>query len=114
MLKDNINIDYEKYTSEFIDQAQSQLNEMLNDIKEEYRPTAEQVANEMVETYKKISELSPGEEQERLKNNLAHLKASLEHFEASIQIKLYDRIIKICEVAADIAIKAAISALIAL
>ena len=109
---DNITIDQEKYTAEFMSQAQAELSKLLSDLKEEYQPAAEQVGKEIIATYKKIYDLSPGEERDRLQDNLKHLKAALEHFEATIEIKLYDRIIKICEIAADIAIKAAVSSLI--
>ena len=108
----NLTIDQEKYAAEFTKEAQAELKTLLSKLKEEYQPTAEQIGKEIIATYKEISDLPPGKEQDRLQGNLNHLKAALEHFEATIKIALYDRIINICEIAADIAIKAAVSSLI--
>ena len=110
----NITLDENKYGNEFNFRVKLEINNLLAEIKEEYKEDAERLALEIVKTYKEISRLEPGEEQDALKENMNHLQAAMTHFESIIEIKLYKKVVKICEIAADIAIKIAIASILAL
>ena len=110
----NFKINQGTYEAEFMLQVGKQIAELLDEIKQEYRETADQLAIEIIATYKQLKNLEPGAKQDNLLANLKHLEAGMIHFEATIEIKLYRRVMKICEIAMNIAIKVAIASLVAL
>lgn len=118
MQSKDIKFDKEKFMLTFTNEAKKELVDLLKSVNEDYKPKVKELAFELVENYRLLTNLNDSEKNDQkrkeYKENIKHLKSAMSSLEATVQIKLYDKVLTICEKVASVALKVAISAAIAL
>ena len=97
---------------DFVAAVETEVRKLADSVKEEYAGTIQLLSAQFAEQYYKYLNGTTQSDKERAELNIRHIKASLTHISAAVNLDVTDRIISVCEAILTIAISAAIRAII--
>ena len=97
---------------DFVAAVEHEVKALADSVKEEYAGTIQLLSAQFAEQYFKYLSGTTQSDKERAELNIRHIKASLTHISAAVNLDVTDRIISVCEAILTIAISAAIRAII--
>lgn len=97
---------------DFVDAVENEMKKLADSVKEEYAGTIQLLSAQFAEQYFKYLNSVTTSDKERAELNIRHIKASLTHISAAVNLDVTDRVIAVCDAILTIAISAAIRAII--
>ena len=97
---------------DFVAAVEVEVKKLADSVSEEYAGTIQLLSAQFAEQYFKYLNGTTQSDKERAELNIRHIKASLTHISAAVNLDVTDRIISVCEAILTIAISAAIRAII--
>lgn len=97
---------------DFVAAVEVEVKKLADSVKEEYAGTIQLLSAQFAEQYYKYLNSVTTSDKERAELNIRHIKASLTHISAAVNLDITDRIISVCEAILTIAISAAIRTII--
>ena len=97
---------------DFMAEVESELNKLLKSAKEEYAEGLKLISLQLAEQHYKFMNATTEMDKSRAEANIAHLRATLSHISAAVNLDLVDRLITISATVITIAATAALKAII--
>lgn len=97
---------------DFIIEVEKELDDLLKSAKNEYAENLKLIGLQLAEQHYKFMNATTEGDKERAIANIAHLKATLSHIAAAVNLDFTDRLIKISAAVITIAAVAALKAII--
>lgn len=97
---------------DFVAAVETEVRKLADSVREEYAGTIQLLSAQFAEQYYKYMNSVTQSDKERAEQNIRHIKASLAHISAAVNLDVTDRVISVCEAILTIAISAAIRAII--
>ena len=97
---------------EFMAEVEKELDKLLKSAKEEHQDSLKLIGLQLAEQHFKFMNATTEMDRTRAEDNIAHLRATLSHISASINLDLVERLIAISATVITITTTAALKAII--